>query len=104
MSERESDRSTPADVAEAVVETRSGPSLIWLIPLVAVLVGGFVAWRAIYERGPAIAIRFADAEGLEAGKTKIKYKDRSRSPWSSSRSRPGAATRTWPPTARPSAW
>jgi len=62
-------------VAEAVVETRGRPSIIWLIPLVAALVGGFVAWRAFSERGPEITISFETAEGLEAGKTQIKYKD-----------------------------
>jgi paraquat-inducible protein B len=61
--------------AEARVEARSRPSIIWLIPLVAILVGAFVAWRAFSERGPEITIRFKTAEGLEAGKTQIKYKD-----------------------------
>jgi paraquat-inducible protein B len=75
MSEHEPERPAPRGVAEALIETRSRPSLIWVIPVVALLVGGFVAWRAISERGPAITIRFANAEGLEAGKTKVKYKD-----------------------------
>ncbi len=68
----------PADlsgVGEAVVETRGRLSIIWLIPLIAVLAGGFVAYRALSERGPAITITFKSAEGLEAGKTQIKYKD-----------------------------
>jgi paraquat-inducible protein B len=64
-----------ADVPEAVVSTRRRPSIVWLIPLVAALVGAFVAWRTFSERGPAIEIAFATAEGLEAGKTPIKYKD-----------------------------
>jgi paraquat-inducible protein B len=63
------------DVAEAVVEKRGRPSIVWLIPLIAVLVGAFVAWRAISDRGPEITISFKTAGGLEAGKTKIKYKD-----------------------------
>jgi paraquat-inducible protein B len=62
-------------IAEAVVETRGRPSIVWLIPLIAVLVGAFVAYRAISERGPEITISFKTAGGLEAGKTKIKYKD-----------------------------
>jgi paraquat-inducible protein B len=63
-------------VAEAVVEQRGSRfSIVWLIPLVAVLVAGFVAWRAFSERGPAITIAFKSAEGLDAGKTLIKYKD-----------------------------
>ncbi len=75
MSEREERRGDVSAVAEAVVESRRRPSLVWLIPLVAALVGGFVAWRTLSERGPAITITFDSAEGLEAGKTKVKYKD-----------------------------
>jgi paraquat-inducible protein B len=63
------------EVAEAVVSTRRRPSIVWLIPLVAAVVGGFVAWRTFSERGPAIEIAFETAEGLEAGKTPVKYKD-----------------------------
>lgn len=61
-------------VSEAVVQTRGRLSIVWLIPLVAALVGGFVAWRAFSERGPEITITFKTAEGLEAGKTQLKYK------------------------------
>jgi paraquat-inducible protein B len=62
-------------VAEAVVSTRGLPSVVWLVPIIAALVGGYVAYRAYSERGPAITIRLESAEGLEAGKTEIKYKD-----------------------------
>lgn len=61
--------------AEAVVSTRRRPSIVWLIPVVAAIVGAFVAWRTFSERGPEIEIAFESAEGLEAGKTAIKYKD-----------------------------
>ena len=37
--------------------------------------GGWLGYKAISEKGPVISIRFATAAGLEAGKTKIKYKD-----------------------------
>jgi paraquat-inducible protein B len=64
------------DVAEAVVEEHSRRiSAIWAIPLVAVLIGAFLVYRTISEQGPTITITFKAAEGMEAGKTKIKYKD-----------------------------
>jgi paraquat-inducible protein B len=50
-------------------------SIIWLIPIVAALTGGFLAWKTISEQGPTITILFDSADGLEADKTKIKYKD-----------------------------
>jgi len=70
-------RSEPPDIPEAVAAPKSARSiqLVWLIPLVAVLVGGWIAVKAILDRGPEITISFDTAEGLEAGKTKIKYKD-----------------------------
>jgi paraquat-inducible protein B len=64
-----------AGPAEAKVAERVRPSIVWLIPLVAALVGAFVAWRAYSERGPLITIAFESAEGLEAGKTQIRFKD-----------------------------
>ncbi|MGH8702319.1 MAG: intermembrane transport protein PqiB [Burkholderiales bacterium] len=65
------------DIPEAVAAPKSARSiqLVWLIPLVAVLVGGWLAVKTILERGPTITISFKTGEGLEAGKTKIKYKD-----------------------------
>ena len=66
-----------SDVPEAVASPRSRRTvqLVWVIPLVAALVGGWLAVRSVLERGPTITIRFKSAEGLEARKTKIKYKD-----------------------------
>ncbi|AXE31957.1 mammalian cell entry protein [Chromobacterium phragmitis] len=54
---------------------RLAPSLVWLIPVVAALIGGWLAVHAILSRGPSITISFQNAEGIEAGKTRIKYKD-----------------------------
>lgn len=66
----------PADaIPEAVVMQRSGISIVWLIPVIAALIGGWLAWKAFSEQGPTITISFKSAEGLEAGKTKIRYKD-----------------------------
>jgi paraquat-inducible protein B len=49
--------------------------LVWILPAVVVLVGGFVVVREQLARGTAIEIRFQNAEGLEASKTKVRYKD-----------------------------
>jgi paraquat-inducible protein B len=65
------------DPPEAVVAPRSRflPELIWAIPIVAVLIGGWLAVRAIRAHGPSITISFRDAAGLVAGKTKLRYRD-----------------------------
>ena len=49
--------------------------LVWLVPLVAVIIGVGLGVRSILNRGPRITIYFHNAEGLEANKTHIKYKD-----------------------------
>jgi paraquat-inducible protein B len=48
---------------------------VWIIPIVAVIIGGWLTFQHFIERGPTIQVRFRTAEGLEAGKTRIKYKD-----------------------------
>ncbi|NWF74666.1 MAG: MCE family protein [Nitrospirae bacterium] len=66
-----------ADIPSAVAQPKrkSSPQLIWLIPIVAVLIGGWLAVKTILEQGPTITITFKTAEGIEAGKTKVKYKN-----------------------------
>jgi paraquat-inducible protein B len=51
------------------------PSLIWLIPILAAVIGVSLAVNTWIQRGPEITIVFSTAEGLEAGKTKVKYKE-----------------------------
>ncbi|MGH6886269.1 MAG: MlaD family protein, partial [Geminicoccales bacterium] len=60
---------------DAEATTSRGISIIWLVPLVAAVIGIWLAYTTLQERGPTITITFDDAEGLEAGKTKVKYKD-----------------------------
>ena len=71
--DQHSDSNMPAP--EPKIKTKSGPSLVWLIPLVAALVGGWLVVKTLIEKGTEITIVFKTAEGIEAGKTKIKYKE-----------------------------
>src|SRR3954447_2164021 len=63
------------DAPTALVKRRRGISIVWLVPIVAALIGAFLAYRAYLETGPTITLSFATAEGLEAGKTKVRYLD-----------------------------
>ncbi|MEN8686495.1 MAG: MlaD family protein [Desulfuromonadales bacterium] len=75
MSE-ENTQKTHADKApEAVVRTKRSFSIIWVVPIIALLIGGWLTFKAMREKGPEITITFETAEGLVAGKTQIKYKD-----------------------------
>jgi len=60
---------------EATVDDRRRISLVWLIPLVALVTAGWLGYRAYTDQGPLITIAFETAEGLEAGKTRVRYKD-----------------------------
>ncbi len=59
----------------AIVRRKHGFSLVWLVPITALLVGAWLLYDTFAKRGPEIQIEFADAEGIEAGRTKIKYKN-----------------------------
>ncbi len=65
--------------AGGIVESRGLPrsrtrlSLVWFIPIVAALVGVWVAVTRIMGEGPVVTLVFQSAEGLEAGKTKVHY-------------------------------
>ena len=63
------------DIPQVVIRPSYRFRLIWLVPIVAVLVGIWLTVKSSIEAGPTITITFESAEGLQAGKTKIKYKD-----------------------------
>jgi paraquat-inducible protein B len=65
-----------AEISEPVITTRKRQfSLVWIVPVIAALIGGWLIYKTLSEKGPEVIITFKTAEGLEAGKTKIKYKD-----------------------------
>jgi len=48
---------------------------IWLVPVIALAVAAFLIIKTVSERGSEISIVFENAEGMEPGKTRLKYKD-----------------------------
>ncbi len=65
------------DIPEAAADTRKSrwASLIWVVPVVAMGVGVWLAVQGVLNLGSKIEITFKTGEGLEAGRTRIKYKD-----------------------------
>ena len=57
------------------VSKQSGPSIVWVIPLLTFLVGGWLIVKTLSEQGPRATISFKTAEGIEVDKTKVKYKN-----------------------------
>ena len=63
------------ELPEVEVKKRRGISLVWLIPLVAGAIAIWLAYTTLQEKGPQITVMFDNAEGLEAGKTQVKYRN-----------------------------
>src|SRR6185295_3799323 len=59
--------------AKTVTKKKTRLSLVWIVPIVAALAGVWVGVTRILSEGPKITIVLHSAEGLEAGKTKIRY-------------------------------
>ncbi|MDA8412651.1 MAG: MlaD family protein, partial [Desulfobacteraceae bacterium] len=66
-----------SDIPDAVSEPkrRFSVQLVWIIPILAALIGLSLGIQAFINRGETITITFKTGEGLEVGKTRIKYKD-----------------------------
>jgi paraquat-inducible protein B len=76
MPDRNNDSLEDNQIPTAIMETRNRRiSIVWLIPIIALLVGIWLAYTTIAKMGPTITIKFKSARDLEAGKTRIKYKD-----------------------------
>lgn len=48
--------------------------IVWLVPILAAIIAGYLGYRTIMERGPLLTLVFTNADGLQAGQTQLKYK------------------------------
>jgi len=62
------------DLPQANTRPASSWSAIWILPLIALAIGAWLAWEAYSERGIYIEVVFESAEGIEIGKTSVLYK------------------------------
>ena len=64
------------NLPRAAVRSRGGRpfQLVWLIPLVAIAIAGWLAYQALVTRGSQIRVSFATGDGLVPGQTKVKHK------------------------------
>ncbi|WP_411959626.1 MlaD family protein [Pseudomonas sp. s4] len=49
-------------------------SAIWILPVIALAIGGWLAWQAYRDAGIDIQVRFLSGEGIVANKTEVIYK------------------------------
>ena len=60
---------------EASVKSTTHISKVWIIPIVAILIGGWMVWYQWKNQGPLITIELPSASGIEVSKTPIKVRD-----------------------------
>jgi paraquat-inducible protein B len=76
MNEQKQDNNGNEYTAEdALLSDKRGLPLVWLLPLVALVITGWLVYKSLSEKGALITIDFPTAEGLEVDKTRIRYLD-----------------------------
>ncbi|MDY7568062.1 MlaD family protein [Pseudomonas sp. RTC3] len=63
-----------SDLPTAKTRPASNWSAIWILPLIALIIGGWLGWRAYSQSGIEIEVRFESGEGIQANKTEVVYK------------------------------
>ncbi|MEE4243107.1 MAG: MlaD family protein [Desulfopila sp.] len=61
-------------MAEAIVEKKKGFSPVWILPILAICLGGWLLFESIKETGIEITIRVDDSSGILANKTPVLFK------------------------------
>lgn len=66
-----------SDMAEQkpMIKQKSRISSIWILPIIALIIGIGMLYQEWSDRGQQISITFENAEGLEIKKTRVKYKN-----------------------------
>ncbi|WP_085695376.1 MULTISPECIES: PqiB family protein [unclassified Pseudomonas] len=63
-----------SDLPTPTKRPTSNWSAIWILPLLALVIGAWLTWRAYDEAGPVIQVRFESGDGIQAKKTEVLYK------------------------------
>ena len=66
---------TSLDIRPAKAPFWSRISVVWLVPLLALVISLGIAWKSYSDRGELITITFENASGIEVGQTHLKFRD-----------------------------
>jgi len=64
---------TDQEYQDALVKESKSISIIWLLPMIAVFIGGWLLVKSLVESPIEITIDFPSGTGMEVGKTKVIY-------------------------------
>jgi paraquat-inducible protein B len=73
MSSSEGQTNAASDVPQTGRRRTIWPNLVWGIPLVALLIVGYLGVKALFNRGEVVTVTFSRAAGAKAGMTKVLY-------------------------------
>jgi len=66
------------EIKEPVIEEKNSFNFftsIWLVPIVALIIGGWLVYEHFSKLGPEIKIEFKNSGGLQAGVSEVKFRD-----------------------------
>jgi paraquat-inducible protein B len=66
---------TPIETSVVQKKGRRRISLIWVIPVLTLAIGGWLVWDTYAKRGPKVTITFDQGDGLVAGQSVVKHRD-----------------------------
>ncbi|MBB5349991.1 paraquat-inducible protein B [Haloferula luteola] len=64
--------SPPTEEFRASVRPRRRISSVWVVPIVALALAGWLLWKNNVDRGPLVSVQFETAEGIASGKTELR--------------------------------
>jgi paraquat-inducible protein B len=63
---------TPSPAATPEYRTAQRWNVVWVVPLLALLIGAWMIYRSVTDQGPVSDVRFETAEGIVAKKTEVR--------------------------------
>nr|WP_113869048.1 PqiB family protein [Brenneria salicis]NMN91509.1 paraquat-inducible protein B [Brenneria salicis ATCC 15712 = DSM 30166]RBP58425.1 paraquat-inducible protein B [Brenneria salicis ATCC 15712 = DSM 30166]RLM29348.1 hypothetical protein BHG07_15535 [Brenneria salicis ATCC 15712 = DSM 30166] len=63
----------PEISSQATVKNKHRLSAFWLLPLIALMIAGWLVYTNQQERGASVTIDFVSADGIVAGRTPVRY-------------------------------
>jgi paraquat-inducible protein B len=68
------DESETRVLPQAKIKRESRISMIWIVPLAAAIVGGWLVFKYVRQMGPVISIQFSDGNEIKANQTTLRYR------------------------------
>jgi paraquat-inducible protein B len=62
------------EIPEAVVEKRKGIPIVWLLPIIALGIAGWLFYQTLVDAPLEIRIQFPTADGIEPDKTEVRFR------------------------------